>query len=78
MPIYEYLCSGCRMTFEVMRPLSRSSDTAPCPECRETGRRVLSLFATATASTERPGCAMAPEGAGPACTPDGCGRCAGG
>jgi len=77
VPIYEYLCAGCRTTFEVMRPVSQSGESAPCPACHETGRRALSLFATLSASAERPGCALAREGAGPACTPSGCANCAG-
>ena len=78
MPIYEYLCAGCRVTFEVMRPVSQSAESSLCPTCHETGRRVLSLFATVVKSGDAPACAMGNGEAGPACAPHGCANCVGG
>ena len=32
MPIYEYRCPSCGTDFELTRPISQSSDPAPCPK----------------------------------------------
>ena len=44
MPIYEYRCDACDVTFERIR---RASDETPveCPECHEEARKLLSTFA---------------------------------
>jgi len=33
MPIYEYYCDNCGLEFEVLRPVSRSSEPAICGTC---------------------------------------------
>lgn len=33
MPFYEYSCPKCKATFELLRPMARRDDPAPCPEC---------------------------------------------
>lgn len=45
MPIYEYYCTKCGQEFELMRPVSQSSEPAPCGACGEPGERQLSNFA---------------------------------
>ncbi len=45
MPIYEYYCSNCGQDFEVIRPVSQSSDPAACNNCGNPGERQLSNFA---------------------------------
>ncbi len=45
MPIYEYVCPDCKSEFELLRPLSQASDTAPCPRCHQAAERILSTFA---------------------------------
>ena len=45
MPIYEYYCSKCDYEFELIRPVSRSNETAPCSQCDEPAQRQLSNFA---------------------------------
>jgi putative FmdB family regulatory protein len=62
MPIYEFECTACRSSFEL---LMRSDTKLTCPAC-ESDRivRKLSLFA---AHTKRP------EGTVPACHTGGCG-----
>ena len=45
MPVYEYYCARCGRDFELIRPVSRSEEPAPCAECGETGERQLSNFA---------------------------------
>ena len=45
MPIYEYYCGHCGREFEVLRPVSRSSEPADCETCGRPGERQLSNFA---------------------------------
>ena len=45
MPVYEYYCAGCGRDFELIRPVSRSEEPAPCDQCGAPGRRQLSNFA---------------------------------
>ncbi len=35
MPIYDYQCSACGHSDEVMRKVSASSEAEPCPACGE-------------------------------------------
>ena len=44
MPIYEYVCSDCGFKFELLRPLSRAKEEAPCPQCHNSAKRTLSTF----------------------------------
>ena len=44
MPIYEYYCSECGAEYELLRPVSKATDTAPCPACGQPGERQLSTF----------------------------------
>ena len=46
MPIYEYLCSDCKLKFELLRSLSQADDGAPCPRCHNGAERVFSTFAS--------------------------------
>ena len=49
MPIYEYRCLGCGVTFEA---LVRGSDTVACPSCSATDlERLVSLFAVDSEGT---------------------------
>lgn len=45
MPIYEYRCDACNVTFERIR---RASDDTPveCPECHDEARKLMSTFAS--------------------------------
>ena len=52
MPIYEYLCSGCNLKFELLRPLSQVSEDASCPQCHARAKRVLSSFRCSFAGSE--------------------------
>ena len=45
MPIYEYVCPDCKNKFELMRPFSKSSEPADCPDCKTNSKRILSRFA---------------------------------
>ncbi|MCD6520826.1 MAG: zinc ribbon domain-containing protein [Anaerolineae bacterium] len=45
MPLYEYYCPHCELTFELRRPFSQADDPAPCPQCQaEDTKRMLSTF----------------------------------
>lgn len=46
MPIYEYRCAACSKEFEMTRPFSESSGTAPCPTCGKPGEKLVSVFAS--------------------------------
>jgi len=45
MPIYEYVCPGCNLKFELLRPLSKANEKASCPHCHKKAGRVFSTFA---------------------------------
>ncbi len=45
MPIYEYVCTGCKTKFELLRPLSEADATALCSECHGEAKRIFSTFA---------------------------------
>ena len=45
MPIYEYVCSSCKLKFELLRPLRQASEEGVCPHCHSKAGRVLSTFA---------------------------------
>ncbi|MCH7697756.1 MAG: zinc ribbon domain-containing protein [Chloroflexi bacterium] len=64
MPLYEYHCPSCRRTFELLRPMHRSSEPATCPSGHPKAGRVLSLVADLPRDTRAsatgggcPGCA---------------------
>ena len=50
MPLYEYYCRRCEQRFELLRPLARMDDPAPCPKGHDGGERVLSTFAAFSGS----------------------------
>lgn len=75
MPIYEYVCSGCDSKFELLRPMSRANEAAPCPHCQQEAERVLSSFACF--STDESGMTSAVGGNSCAsCASGNCATCA--
>ncbi len=42
MPIYEYTCPDCDITFELMKPFSEADKDASCPRCHNQARRIMS------------------------------------
>jgi putative FmdB family regulatory protein len=48
MPIYEYYCLSCDLTFELLTSLSESTKKKPCPECGRKAPRTVSAFAIAS------------------------------
>lgn len=41
MPIYEYYCDECDGIFEMLRPIARASESAPCVVCEKAGDRIM-------------------------------------
>ncbi|MCC6764351.1 MAG: zinc ribbon domain-containing protein [Deltaproteobacteria bacterium] len=75
MPVYEYVCRGCRHGFET---LVLGSDVPTCPQCRATDlQRVLSVAAIgrSASATSSPAPAMG-GGCGSCGDPRGPGACA--
>jgi len=65
MPIYEYYCSECNSTFEMLRPKRKAGDLPLCKHCSGSKTsRTISLFAA-----HSDGRAVAGSGGG-------CGSCA--
>jgi putative FmdB family regulatory protein len=48
MPLYEYHCPSCDLTFEVLTSLSEAAKKKPCPECSRRAPRIVSAFAIAS------------------------------
>jgi putative FmdB family regulatory protein len=40
MALYDFICETCG-PYEVQRPISEASESAPCPSCGQSGRRVF-------------------------------------
>ncbi len=41
MPLYEYYCENCDGIFEMLRPIARAAESAPCVVCERTGERIM-------------------------------------
>jgi putative FmdB family regulatory protein len=66
MPVYEYECPAGDGKFELIRPMSRAEEAAPCPTCDAPSPRAISRFA---AVSRGEGGVSAPVGG------SGCGSC---
>lgn len=62
MPLYEYRCTDCRQSFEVLQSMGEGADGLSCPQC-DSGEveRQLSTFSGMSSSesstTRSAGCA---------------------
>lgn len=66
MPIYEYVCNGCRHEFEELRRSMNDTSAVSCPNCgADQVERRMSVFA---AGNSKPDFGLSPA-------PGGCGRC---
>lgn len=74
MPLYEYYCQTCSNRFDLLRPISRMDDEAPCPQCNGGSQKMLSVFASFSTSAEGETSAIAGGGGG--CCGGGGGACA--
>jgi putative FmdB family regulatory protein len=46
MPLYEYHCADCGITFEKLRPMSKASAPVACSDCGSADTsRAISMFA---------------------------------
>ncbi|WP_280383945.1 FmdB family zinc ribbon protein [Nocardia wallacei] len=70
MPTYAYRCRECTDTFELVRPMSRSADPAPCPGGHTDTVKLLNAIALTGSAG---GAAAAPAPASGGC----CGGCCG-
>ena len=68
MAIYEYYCKTCNHVYEAMRPMSRSTESFTCPECKGEAVKTLSLFSAVVggdgASLHSAMCRMEAQGGG--------------
>ncbi len=75
MPIYEYVCSGCRTRFEKL--VRRFGEEVVCPSCASGAvDRQLSVFAVAVHTPDRPafaGCGRGACGGEGGCSASECG-----
>jgi putative FmdB family regulatory protein len=61
MPLYEYFCSSCKVTFETLRPMQQADLAVTCPSCRQhSTQRVMSLVASSVIKTEGASVSAAP------------------
>ncbi|MBI4298979.1 MAG: zinc ribbon domain-containing protein [Chloroflexi bacterium] len=72
MPLYEYLCDSCDIKFEMLRPMSRVTEDAPCPDCSQMSPRVLSVFASFSIGGSGEVTPLAGGGGCLGCGPGGC------
>jgi putative FmdB family regulatory protein len=72
MPVYEYICKDCKKKFELMRPFSKSNESADCPNCRKKAARIMSTCysqsVSASGTTQQ-------IGGGSSCSSCGSGNC---
>lgn len=73
MPLYEYRCRPCAVTFELLRPMSRSSEPVPCPAGHRGAERVISLFAARIPEDGELDTLTPAGGACPSCAGGSCG-----
>lgn len=68
MPIYEYECRNCEEKFEMLRGINDSDATVKCPSCGvKSAKRILSVFATVSSSSEYAPAGLLPARIRPVC-----------
>ncbi len=45
MPVYEYMCTGCKKQFEVRRSIHEADIITNCPRCGKRAKKMVSNFA---------------------------------
>ncbi|MFQ3632155.1 FmdB family zinc ribbon protein [Roseiflexus sp.] len=70
MPLYEYQCSDCAHTFDMLQPFHRADERIDCPACgsRQVRRKISVIALRMDAASKHSG--EAPSGA---CCGGGCG-----
>ena len=59
MPLYRYECDTCHERFDDLRKVDERDEPAECPECGESGHRLLagySVSAGGAAAASTPSC----------------------
>jgi putative FmdB family regulatory protein len=72
MPIYEWECLACEITFEDLAPVSEGRLERACPSCGRMSPRVVSAFAIASGAVAQPQPSAAATAAGGAVKPPIC------
>ena len=76
MPLYEYRCPHCEITFDMLRPFSKADAPATCPQCKgDDTKRCVSRVAFIRRNSD--GSASASSGGGHNCAGCSLGSCAG-
>lgn len=52
MPLYEYRCEPCRLTFEALAPITSIRGRRECPNCERPARRIMSAPVLGAAARE--------------------------
>jgi len=78
MPLYEYSCRDCHVTFDALRPMSQADEPIECAQCHGSNTaRAISLFAAHT--VDALGSSQAIAGGGGGCascgSPSACSTC---
>jgi len=74
MPIYEYRCVDCGITFDKMRPMSQADAPAVCSGCgSERTCRAISLFSAISKGSD--GASRTVKGTGSGCATCGASSC---
>jgi len=76
MPLYEYNCPHCEVTFDMLRPFSKADEPAPCPQCGGLDtRRKVSAFASFSKGSDGSTTRVGGGGGCAGCTSGGCASC---
>ena len=76
MPIYEYHCARCDVTFDLLRPLCKADEPATCPECQgQDTERHLSCFAFLGGNGSDSGESASRGGGCAGCSANSCATC---
>ncbi|MBC7255805.1 MAG: zinc ribbon domain-containing protein [Chloroflexi bacterium] len=76
MPLYEYYCPHCEITFTKLRPFSQADAPAACPECHgEDTRRLISTFASFSKGSDGEARSVAGSGGCAGCGASSCAGC---
>ncbi|GAB2696042.1 FmdB family zinc ribbon protein [Nocardia thraciensis] len=70
MPTYAYRCRECTETFELVRPMNRSAEPAPCPGGHADTVKLLNAISLTGSASGTPTSAAPPTGGG--CCGGGC------